>query len=143
MGGFLSMNTNAPDRTQKIIGRSLGMLVIVGALVAALMVVYDTNRQPRTDDASVRANFIAIAPEVGGRLVRLPVKDNAFVKKGDLLFEIDPRDYKYTLDQALSDQNNLEQRIIDTRRKIAAENSAVEAAGATLRTSETAIKTAN
>jgi multidrug efflux system membrane fusion protein len=36
----------------------------------------------------------------------------------------------------------LEQRIIDTRRKIAAENSAVEAASATLRTSETAIKTA-
>ena len=112
-------------------------------MIASLMVVYDTDKEPRTDDASVRANFIAIAPEVGGRLTKLPVKDNAFVKKGDLLFEIDPRDYQYALQQALSDQNNLEQRIIDTRRKIAAENSAVEAAGATVRTSETAIKTAS
>ncbi len=136
------MNTAAPDRTRKVIGRLLGLIVIAGAVIASLLVVYDTDKEPRTDDASVRANFIAIAPEVGGRLIQLPVKDNAFVKKGDLLFEIDPRDYQYTLQQALSDQSNLEQRIIDTRRKIAAENSAVEAAGATVRTSETAIKTA-
>jgi multidrug efflux system membrane fusion protein len=115
-------------------GCSLG--VIAGAVVAALMAAYDTDKQPRTDDASVRANFIAIAPEVGGRLVQVPVNDNAFVKKGDLLFEIDPRDYQYALEQALSDQNNLEQRIIDTRRKIAGENNAVEAASASVRTSE-------
>jgi len=136
------MNDTTRDLTRKIIGRSIGLIVIAGAAVASLMVVYDTNREPRTDDASVRANFIAIAPEVGGRLTRLPVKDNALVKKGDLLFEIDPRDYQYALEQALSDQSNLEQRIIDTRRKIAAENSAVEAASAAARTSETAIKTA-
>jgi multidrug efflux system membrane fusion protein len=111
--------------------------------VAALVVViYDTDRHPRTDDASVRANFIAIAPEVGGRLIKLPVKDNALVRKGDLLFEIDSRDYAYALQQALADQDNLEQRIIDTRRKIAAENSAVQAASATMRTSVTGIKTA-
>ena len=108
-----------------------------------LIVLFDTDHHPRTDDASVRANFIAIAPEVGGRLVNLPVKDNAFVKKGDLLFEIDPRDYKYALQQARADQDSLEQRIIDTRRKIAGENSAVEAASATVRTSVTGIKTAN
>src|SRR5579862_6231183 len=137
------MSDTQADRIRKYVGRLLGFGVVAGAAAAALIVVYDTERQPRTDDASVRANFIAIAPEVGGRLTKLPVKDNAFVKKGDLLFEIDPRDYQYALQQALSDQNNLEQRIIDTRRKIAAENSAVEAAGATVRTSETAIKTAS
>ena len=136
------MNTSAPDRTRKVFGRLLGLVVIAGAIITSLMAFYDTDKQPRTDDASVRANFIAIAPEVGGRLIKLPVKDNAFVKKSDLLFEIDPRDYEYALRQALSDQNNLEQRIIDTRRKIAGENSAVEAATATLRTSKTAIKTA-
>lgn len=137
------MSDTQADQIRKHIGRLLRFVVIAGAIAAVLVVVYDTERQPRTDDASVRANFIAIAPEVGGRLIQLPVKDNAFVKKGDLLFEIDPRDYRYALQQALADQNNLEQKIIDTRRKIAAENSAVEAAGATVRTSETAIKTAS
>jgi multidrug efflux system membrane fusion protein len=142
MGGLIPMNDTASDRIRKVIGRSLGLVVIAGAAAASLVVVYHTDKQPRTDDASVRANFIAIAPEVGGRLIKLPVKDNAFVKKGDLLFEIDPRDYQYALQQVLSDQKNLEQRIVDTRRKIAGENSAVEAAGATARTSDTAIKTA-
>jgi multidrug efflux system membrane fusion protein len=137
------MNPAPVDKTRKLIGRLLQLSVVVGAIATLLVVIQETARQPRTDDASVRANFISIAPEVNGRLVRLPVKDNAFVGKGEPLFEIDPRDYRYALDQALSDQNNLEQRIIDTRRKIAAENSAVEAAGATVRTSETAIKTAN
>jgi multidrug efflux system membrane fusion protein len=136
------MSNPLTDKTSKRIGNFLRFGVIAGAVIALLIAVDDTDRQPRTDDASVRANFIALAPEVAGRLVQLPVKDNAFVRKGDLLFEIDPRDYEYALRQALSDQDNLEQRIIDTRRKIAAENSAVEAADATVRTSETAIKTA-
>jgi multidrug efflux system membrane fusion protein len=130
------------DQTRKKLGWWLRVGVIAGTIVALIVVIFDTDRHPRTDDASVRANFISIAPEVEGRLVKLPVRDNAYVKKGDLLFEIDPRDYEYALQQALSDQDNLEQRIIDTRRKIAAENSAVQAAGATVRTSVTGIKTA-
>jgi membrane fusion protein, multidrug efflux system len=136
------MSDPLADKTSKRIGQVLRFGVVAGAVIALLVAIDDTGRQPRTDDASVRANFIALAPEVAGRLVQLPVKDNAFVRKGDLLFEIDPRDYEYALRQAVADQDNLEQRIIDTRRKIAAENSAVEAAGATVRTSETAIKTA-
>ena len=135
------MTENPADHSREHIGRWLRFGVIGGAVVALLLVTFDTDRHPRTDDASVRANFIAIAPEVGGRLIKLPVKDNAFVKKGDLLFEIDPRDYEYALQQALSDQDNLEQRIIDTRRKIAAQNSGVNAAGATVRVSVTGIKT--
>jgi multidrug efflux system membrane fusion protein len=107
-----------------------------------LFVTLDTERHPRTDDASVRANFIEIAPEISGRLAQLPVKDNEFVKQGDLLFVIDPRDYEYVLRQALSDQENLEQRIIDTKRKIAAQNSAVDAASAAVHNSTTAIRTA-
>lgn len=136
------MTDNDTDKIRKQFGQWLRFSVIAGTLTALLVVIYDTERHPRTDDASVRANFIAIAPEVGGRLVKLLVKDNAFVRKSDLLFEVDPRDYKYALQQALADQSNLEQRIIDTRRKIAAENSAVEAAGATVRNSVTGIRTA-
>src|SRR5277367_6345854 len=130
------------DQTRKQIGRRILVGVVAATAIALLLVTLDTERNPRTDDASVRANFIAIAPEVSGRLAQLPVKDNAFVKQGDLLFMIDPRDYEYALQQALSDQENLEQRIIDTKRKIAAENSAVQAASAAVHTSTTAIQTA-
>ncbi len=127
---------------RKRLGRWIGIGVVAGAVLTLLLVILETDRYPRTDDASVRANFIGIAPEVSGLLVALPVKDNAYVKKGDLLFEIDPRPYRYALQQALSDQNALEQQIIDEKRRIAAQHSAVEAAQAGVHNSTTGIKTA-
>jgi multidrug efflux system membrane fusion protein len=107
---------------------SVAMLAVAAALL--LSVFWRTSRHPRTEDASVRANYIQFAPEVTGRLVTIPVEDNAFVRAGTLLFAIDPRPYQYALDQALSDQQLLEEQITDTQRRIAAENSAVEAARA-------------
>lgn len=124
------------------IGRWIKISVIAGAALLLLVAILITDYHPRTDDASVRANFIEITAEVSGKLVELPVKDNAFVKKGDLLFEIDPRPYEYALEQALSDQEALEQQIIDAKRKIASEKSVVEAATAAEYNSKTGIKTA-
>jgi multidrug efflux system membrane fusion protein len=123
-------------------GRRIGIGVVVASVLALLLVILETDRNPRTDDASVRTNFIEIAPEVSGRLVELPVKDNAFVKKGGLLFVIDSRPYEYALQQALSDQADLEESIIDEKRKIAAQHNAEEAARAGLHSSVTGIKTA-
>jgi multidrug efflux system membrane fusion protein len=123
-------------------GRTIGLVVVAGALTALGMVLAETNRNPRTDDANVRANFIEIAPEVNGRLMELPVKDNAFVKKGEVLFVIDERPYRYALEQALSDQEALEQQIVDAKRRIAAQHSAVDAAQAGVHNSTTGIKTA-
>ena len=128
--------------TRKWVGRFIGLSVFVAAVVVLVIVVKETNRYPRTDDANVRANFIEIAPEVNGRLIQLAVKDNTFAKKGDLLFTIDPRPYEYALQLALSDQESLEQQIIDYKRRIAAQGSAVEAARATLTRSGTGVKTA-
>jgi membrane fusion protein, multidrug efflux system len=128
--------------SRKRIGRWIRVTVVSGAVLTLLTAILVTDLHPRTDDASVRANFIEITGEVSGKLASLPVKDNAFVKKGDLLFEIDPRPYEYALQQALSDQEALEQQIVDARRKIASERSAVEAATAAEANSKTGIKTA-
>ena len=136
------MTQEPANVSRKRVGRLIRFGVVIAAVATLLLVVLETDRHPRTDDASVRANFIEIAPEVSGRLAQLPVKDNAYVKQGELLFGIDPRDYEYALRQALSDQENLEQRIIDTKRKIAAQNSAVKAASAAVHNSTTAIRTA-
>src|SRR5580693_8838348 len=55
---------------------------------------------PWTRDATVRTYVVTMAPEVAGRIVQLPVKDNQFVHKGDLLLVIDPTDYKNALQLA-------------------------------------------
>jgi multidrug resistance efflux pump len=48
---------------------------------------------PWTRDGTVRAYVVTMAPEVAGRIVELPVADNQFVHKGDLLMVIDPTDF--------------------------------------------------
>ena len=131
------------NQYRKRLGRIILIGVVIAAAISLLMSIYEVDLHPRTDDASVWANYIEIAPEVSGRLVTLPVKDNAFVKKGDLLFVIDPRPYEYTLQQALADQELLEQQIIDEERRIAAQNNAVSAAGAAVHVSQTGIQTAS
>jgi multidrug resistance efflux pump len=55
---------------------------------------------PWTRDGTVRAYVVTIAPEVAGRVVELPVADNQFVHKGDLLMVIDPTDYRIAVANA-------------------------------------------
>jgi multidrug resistance efflux pump len=55
---------------------------------------------PWTRDGAVRAYVVTIAPEVAGRIVELPVADNQFVHKGDLLMTIDPTDYRIAVSLA-------------------------------------------
>jgi multidrug resistance efflux pump len=55
---------------------------------------------PWTRDGTVRTYVVTMAPEVAGRIVELPVVDNQFVHKGDLLMVIDPTNYKIALQLA-------------------------------------------
>ena len=124
-------------------GRGLLWAAVLSAILSLLLVTMQTNSAPRTDDATVRANYIQIAPEVAGRLAELPVRDNQVVRQGDLLFQIDPRSYRYALGVAESDQNQLEQQLVDQVRHISSERSAVDAAAADLRRFEEGVRTAD
>ena len=55
---------------------------------------------PWTRDATVRAYIVTMAPEVAGRIVELPVINNGYVRKGDLLMVIDPTNYSIAVNQA-------------------------------------------
>jgi RND family efflux transporter MFP subunit len=55
---------------------------------------------PWTRDGTVRAYVVTMAPEVSGRIVELPIVDNQFVHKGDLLMVIEPTDYKIAVSRA-------------------------------------------
>jgi multidrug resistance efflux pump len=55
---------------------------------------------PWTRDARMRAEVVRIAPDVSGLVTRVAVVDNQEVKKGDILFEIDPSRFRFALQQA-------------------------------------------
>jgi len=84
--------------------RILPLLLTLIVLVAAVGLGWAMWRvymeAPWTRDGTVRAYVVTIAPEVAGRIVKLPVADNQFVHKGDLLLVIDPTDYKIAVNLA-------------------------------------------
>jgi len=93
-------NNSSAKRDRKTIGKSLGLVIIISAVIVCLVAVWVYIHRPETDDATMRANFIGIAPHASGHIVQLLVKDNQFVREGDLLFTIDPRPYEHTLASA-------------------------------------------
>jgi membrane fusion protein, multidrug efflux system len=130
------MNLETNSRPQRVLSRRISVAITVAAALLGLLALYRANHYPRTDDAEVFANFIGIAPQVDGPIVRLNVRDNQFVRKGDLLFEIDERPYQYALERALSEQDALEGQITDEQRRIAALVSAVSVSQAGIHSSQ-------
>ncbi|MGN6666151.1 MAG: efflux RND transporter periplasmic adaptor subunit [Trinickia sp.] len=74
------------------------LLVIALAIGHRLWVHYMD--EPWTRDGRVRAQIVGIAPDVSGDIVELPVADNMFVKKGQVLMKIDPSHYQVAVEQA-------------------------------------------
>jgi multidrug efflux system membrane fusion protein len=96
---------------RKVAGPILSVLAVAGAVVLTLVVWGVVEEHPRTDDAILRANVVGIAPRVHGQIIRLNVVDNQEVREGDVLFEIDPEDYRLTLERARSALASLDQQI--------------------------------
>ena len=124
------MPDNDTNPQRRRLGVIVSICIVAAAVITGALVITRTNEYPRTDDAEVFANFIGIAPQVDGPIVQLAVQDNQYRKQGDLLFQIDPRPYEYTLEKAKSDLSTLEGQIVDQRRTIASQVSAVGAAKA-------------
>jgi multidrug efflux system membrane fusion protein len=133
-------NDSSPNKQR--IGRIISLAVIAYTIVIGVTALHKADFSPRTDDAEVFANYIGIAPQVDGPIVKLYVKDNQLVKKGDLLMEIDQRPYQYALEHAQSERDALEGQITDESRTIAAQNSGVAVSQAGSRNAEASVKRA-
>ncbi|MDR5787632.1 HlyD family secretion protein [Caballeronia sp. LP003] len=97
---------------RKIIGLVLTIAIFAVALVIGRVLWVHYMAEPWTRDGRVRADVVNVAPDVSGAVVQLPVRDNQFVKKGDLLMEIDPSHYRIAVEQA---QANVTARAAELR----------------------------
>jgi RND family efflux transporter MFP subunit len=93
-------------------------LATLGALAVAIVMALVTwsyyVTAPWTRDGSVRVQVASVAPQVSGQIVELRVGDNQFVRKGDVLYVIDPFDFEVTL---RSNKAQLEQKAADLQVK--------------------------
>jgi multidrug resistance efflux pump len=120
---------DAPRRRFHIFPLLITLAVIAVAVVLGRAMWNAYMEAPWTRDGTVRAYVVTMAPEVAGRIVELPVADNQFVRKGDLLMVIDPTNYNIAvslgeaaLQQAQVNAQNAER---EAKRRLALSNLAV------------------
>ena len=97
-----SDSTEKPSRkkkTKKVVKKRFLIPSIVIVVLCLLGWLYFSTFET-TDDAFVEGHIVRISPKVTGIIEKLYIDDNQHVKKGDLLLQIDDRDYKVRYDQA-------------------------------------------
>ena len=89
-----------PRRRPRVLPLLITLATIAVAMVLGRAMWEAYVGAPWTRDGTVRAYVVTMAPEVAGRIVELPVADNQFVHKGDLLMVIDPTNFKIAVSLA-------------------------------------------
>jgi membrane fusion protein, multidrug efflux system len=107
---------------------SLGIIAL-----AAVIGLYAWHRGvsfPTTDDATIDADSVHVAAAVGGRIIDIPVAENMYVSRGQVLFRIDPAPYQMAVDQARADLALAEAQLATQQRAVATQQSAATIAAA-------------
>jgi membrane fusion protein, multidrug efflux system len=81
--------------------RTILMLIVPALLIVGGSYYWLTSGgSVSTDDAQVKQDIVSVSPQVNGQIVQVFVRKGARVKRGDLLFRIDPQPYRVALEQA-------------------------------------------
>ena len=68
-----------PKTDSKIVGQRVALAIIIATLIVAVIAIWTHDYRPETDDATLRANFIGVAPQASGHIVELDVKDLSLI----------------------------------------------------------------
>ena len=137
------------------------LLFVLGAAVVSYQYYSTYTQSPWTRDGQVQSHVISITPRVTGQVTSVHVHDNADVKQGDLLFEIDDSLYKVAYDKAIAEEQqakaSLERALNEEQRAVNLElrspgsvpvltinnlDNAIEAARANLELAQATVKEA-
>lgn len=116
-------------RQHTVRATAASLAIIGGAVLAIGIFIQQRESNPYTDDASIDADVVHVAPSVAGRIQRLAVHENELVKAGDVLFEIDPEPFRLRVDLASAELKAAEALLDTQRRAVATETSNATIAG--------------
>lgn len=103
--------------------------VVAIAAVVLLVIAYYGLRDrytPFTSDGYVQAYVTRIAPQIAGTVLAVHVEDNQSVTAGDLLFELDPRPYRFAVDRAKAAYALAEEAVAQLQSDLDAANQTIE-----------------
>lgn len=111
-----------------VLGKIIGYAVFIGTAVMIYLAWSAGLANPRSDVAEIEAPVIQISSTVPGRIIAINVANNDRVKKGDVLFQIDPEPYQLRLDQAQAELRATQSELAQGERNIATEQSNADVA---------------
>jgi multidrug resistance efflux pump len=114
--------------------------VVLIAVTAVLLKYWDYVVNPWTRDGQVRAEVIQITPRVSAPIIKLAIKDNQFVKAGDLLFALDPRTFRASLKQAQAKYDETGDSYLGQEKQVEAAQAQVEVSRAAVQQAKSSIK---
>lgn len=104
---------------------AVGLIILVLALATAIFMTWiylrQSHQNPYSEDAVISANLVNISSTVPGRIIKINVRENDHVKKGDLLFSIDPQPLSLIVEQTTADLAMAEATLESKRRALKAE----------------------
>jgi len=110
----LAKEKTFPRRRSKV-GRILALLVVVGLGVAGYYLWKYFGTYETTDDAQVDGHIHAVSTRISGNVVQVLAEDEKYVKAGDVLVRIDPKDYEVALAKAEADLADAEAALETSR----------------------------
>jgi membrane fusion protein (multidrug efflux system) len=82
------------------VGIAVGAIALVAIIIGGIFLLRYFHSYESTDDAFVEGHLNPITPRIGGTVIAVHVENNQFVHAGEVLVELDPRDYQVALQQA-------------------------------------------
>jgi membrane fusion protein (multidrug efflux system) len=108
----------------------VGLIALLLAAAAAYLYWDHTSHFESTDDAFIAARQFAIAPKVAGYITAVPVTDNQHVNRGDVIAQINQRDFRTALAQAQAQVAGAEAGIRNVDTQIATQDAQISSAQA-------------
>ena len=113
---------------KKVAVAVLAVAVITLGLLINKFFIKET--QQNTNDAYIRADISRISPQIAGEIAQVLVRDNQWVKQGELLAVIDPREFNVALAQATAQEQSARARQDDARANQTRQSALIAAAQA-------------
>jgi multidrug efflux system membrane fusion protein len=104
-------------------GKLIALAIIAVAVIVSLRSASWVGQHRSSSDASIDADVVHVAPEVGGRIIEIRVRENSPVHRGDILFQIDSLPYQLLVSQAQADLAVAEAQLDTQRRYVSTQRS--------------------
>ncbi len=135
-GGEQASEKPPMSRRKKLLYWVIGLLVVAALITGGVLYWLHSRHYETTDDAFIDGYISQIAAQISGRVTRIAFDDNQQVKAGQLLVELDPRDYQVKLDQARAQRTQAAAQADQARAQLGLQQANLDQAAANVRVTE-------